>query len=225
MKLLLFDIDGTLLLTGGAASNAVDKAFERLYNVKNIMSGIKVDGKTDPIILEEMFKKGLNREFSSDEAEFVFHEYISLLDAELEKAENFRVMPGIYDLLDYLVGYENILLGIATGNIEQGAWAKLKYCGLHNYFSFGGFGSDSANREQLIRVAIKRANIDCDNSIESTYVIGDTPLDIIHGRAAGALTVGVSTGSYTYLELEKYNPDFLFNDLKNTKAFLGIINI
>jgi len=109
------------------------------------------------------------------------------------------------------------------GNIERGAWVKLKHCELDSYFSFGGFGSDSEDREQLIRIAIDRAKNIANREIEKIFVIGDTPLDIIHGRAAGALTVGVSTGVYSYGQLGSYKPDFLFNDLLDVNSILNIL--
>jgi phosphoglycolate phosphatase-like HAD superfamily hydrolase len=223
MNLLLFDIDGTLINTGGAAIKAAELAFENIYNVANVMNGIRADGKTDPLILKEMFIKGLNRDYSLKEAEIIFEEYIKILNTRLSNSEKLEVLPGIYELLDELSDQKDIILGLATGNIEQGAWIKLRHSDLDGYFSFGGFGSDSENREQLIRIAIDRAENITGNKIEKIYVIGDTPLDIVAGRAAGALTVGVCTGVYNYAQLESHNPDFLFNNLLDTHSFINIL--
>ncbi len=112
----------------------------------------------------------------------------------------------------------------ATGNIEQGAWIKLKSAGLDHHFNFGGFGSDSHIREQLIRKALERAkdHIEENTKIKDTFVIGDTPYDINHGKAAGTITVGVATGSYSREQLQEHNPDHLFDDLNNLETVLEI---
>jgi len=223
MKLLLFDIDGTLIKSGGAAIKAAELAFENIYNVKNVMNGIRADGKTDPLILKEMFKKGLNRDFTMNEAEIIFGEYLKILDLKLQNGNKITVLPGILELLNELLDKQDVILGLATGNIEQGARVKLKYSGLDHFFSFGGFGSDSENREQLIRAAIERGRRVADRHLDKIFVIGDTPLDITCGRAAGAITVGVCTGTYNYGQLESHNPDFLFKDLLDTDSFINIL--
>lgn len=223
MNLLLFDIDGTLLNTSGTATRAAAKAFEKFFNIKNIMDGIRTDGKTDPLILKEMFNAGLNRDYDDTEADLLFGEYVKLLNAELLNGGKISLMPGIYELLSYLHNDENNLLGVATGNIEKGAWAKMKHSGLDKFFKFGGFGSDSDCREQLIRKAIERSSEYCVAEIRKVYVIGDTPFDIIHGKAAGAITVAVSTGIYTYRDLEEFKPDYLFHDLRDNINFLNIL--
>lgn len=223
MNLLLFDIDGTLLNTSGSATRAADKAFEKFFKIKNIMDGIRTDGKTDPLILKEMFNTGLRRDYDENEAELLFEEYVNLLNAELLNGGKISLMPGIYELLSLLHNDENNLLGVATGNIEKGAWAKLQHSGLDKFFKFGGFGSDSDCREQLIRKAIQRSSDYCDRKVNKVYVIGDTPFDIIHGKASGAITVAVSTGIYKYGELEEYKPDYLFQDFQDNTGFLNIL--
>ena len=223
MKLLLFDIDGTLLSTSGAGIKAADKAFEKIYKIKNVMSGIKTDGKTDPMILKEMFVAGLKREYRQSEADLIFDEYLRFLDSELLNGGKIDILPGIYELLVLLSTDSENLLGVATGNIEPGAWLKLRHCGLDKFFKFGGFGSDSDCREKLILKAIDRSRDYSLSRIEKIYVIGDTPLDIIHGRAAGALTVAVATGRYTRSELLSHEPDFIFDNLNNSADFLDIL--
>lgn len=223
MKLLLFDIDGTLITTCGAAIGAADKAFENIYKIKDVMEGIRADGKTDYLILREMFRSGLNRDYTHSEAEVMFKEYLSILDTKLSTGGMVKVLPGITELLDELCDRDDVVLGIATGNIEQGAWIKLKHCGLERYFSFGGFGSDSENREILVRAAIDRGRRHADRHLDAIFVIGDTPLDIIHGRAAGAKTVGVSTGRYSADDLHAHGADYVFPDLMDTDSFLGIL--
>jgi phosphoglycolate phosphatase-like HAD superfamily hydrolase len=224
MKLLLFDIDGTILISGGSAIRAVNSAFKKIYSVENGMDGIRADGKTDPIILGEMFKKSLRRDFLAEEPNMVFKEYVIYLREEMANSQGFRIMPGIPELIDVLSKRKDLVLGIATGNIQEGAWIKLERAGLNSYFKFGGFGSDSENREQLIRVAIEKGKslVNHNREFRNIFVIGDTPFDIIHGRAAGATTVAVATGSYSVNDLEKYNPDHLF---ENFSDFMTVLKI
>ncbi len=223
MKLLLFDIDGTLLLTNGAGTRAVNRAFENIYGISEAMTKIDAAGKTDPIILKEIFKNELNRDYSHEEALELYKLYIPFLKEETGASET-TVMPGIPKLLKNLSRREDMVLGVATGNIEQGAWIKLKSAGLDHHFKFGGFGSDSHIREHLIIKAQERAldHVDNGTDIQKTFVIGDTPYDINHGRAAGAVTVGVATGSYSRAELEEHSPDHLFDDLNNLEIVLEI---
>lgn len=223
MKLLLFDIDGTLLLTNGAGTRAANRAFENIYGISEAMTKIDAAGKTDPIILKEIFKNELNRDYSHEEALELYKLYIPFLKEETGASET-TVMPGIPKLLKNLSRREDMVLGVATGNIEQGAWIKLKSAGLDHHFKFGGFGSDSHIREHLIIKAQERAldHVDNGTDIQKTFVIGDTPYDINHGRAAGAVTVGVATGSYSRAELEEHSPDHLFDDLNNLEIVLEI---
>ena len=223
MKLLLFDIDGTLLLTNGAGTRAANRAFENIYGISEAMTKIDAAGKTDPIILKEIFKNELNRDYSHEEAKELYKLYMPFLEEETSASET-TVMPGIPRLLENLSRREDMVLGVATGNIEQGAWIKLKSAGLDHHFKFGGFGSDSHLREHLIIKAKERAidHVDNGTDIQKTFVIGDTPYDINHGRAAGAVTVGVATGSYSRAELEEHSPDHLFDDLNNLEIVLEI---
>ncbi|NIT14217.1 MAG: HAD hydrolase-like protein [Candidatus Dadabacteria bacterium] len=223
MYLLLFDIDGTLINTGGAALRAAELAFENIYDVKNVMAGITADGKTDYLILNEMFNNGLGRDYSHREADVIFSEYLQILDDLLQDGCKIEILPGVVDLLDELSDRDDVVLGLATGNIEQGAWIKLKHSELDRYFAFGGFGSDSENRVQLVRAGIERGRRYADRHLYDIYVIGDTPRDIIAGKAAGATTVGVSTGMYSYKQLESHNPEHLFDDLSDIDSFLSII--
>ena len=223
MKLLLFDIDGTLLLTNGAGTRAANRAFEKIYGIKNAMNRIDAAGKTDPIILKEIFMNELNRDFSKEEAQELYKHYVPFLEEETRKSE-ITVMPGVIKLLENLTPRKDMVIGVATGNIEEGAWIKLRSAGLDNHFKFGGFGSDSHSREQLILKALDRAknHIAHPSHFEKIFVIGDTPYDINHGRAAGAVTVGVATGSYSREELEEHSPDHLFDDLNSLEMVLRV---
>lgn len=223
MKLLLFDIDGTILLTDGAGTRAANRAFEKFFGHRDAMKGVNAAGKTDPLILREMFRNTLSRDYTPDEARGIYEEYVLCLEEEILKSR-IDIMPGIPILLEKLSLRHDIALGIATGNIEHGAWIKLKQSRLHVHFKFGGFGSDSENREMVIRKAIERAKLHFSRTddFDRVFVIGDTPFDIIHGRAAGAVTVAVATGGYPREELTKHNPDYLFDHLEELDAVMKI---
>lgn len=223
MKLLLFDIDGTILLTNGAGTRAANRAFEKIYGHAGAMDGVDAAGKTDPLILREMFGNSLSRDYTAEEAEELFGEYVIFLEEEVAKS-SIDIMPGIPYLLDNLSMRKDVFLGIATGNIEHGARIKLKRAGLDGYFRSGGFGSDSWNREELVRAAIRRAKglLTDGNDFERIFVIGDTPHDIVHGRATGAVTVAVATGRYSAAELLEYKPDYIFEHLADYENVIKI---
>ncbi len=223
MKLLLFDIDGTILLTNGAGTRAANRAFEKIFGHAGAMDGVDAAGKTDPLILKEMFANRLSRDYTADEAEKLFGEYVIFLEEEIGKSP-IDIMPGIPYLLEKLSSRDDLMLAIATGNIERGARIKLRRAGLDGHFKTGGFGSDSWNREELIRAAIERAKtlLGEGGDFERIYVIGDTPHDIIHGRATGAVTVAVATGRYSSAELNEHNPDYIFEHLADYERVVGI---
>lgn len=225
MRLLLFDIDGTLINAGGAGVRAVNRAFSIIYEIDGAVQGVKPDGKTDPLILREVFRNTLHREYSDREAARLYGSYLLCLEEEMKRRNPIKVLDGISQILEAVSLREDVKLGIATGNIEEGAWVKLRYSGLARYFEFGAFGSDSEDRGEIIRIAIDRGErilSDC-GGFEAVFVIGDTPFDIIHGKAAGAKVIGVATGSYSYRDLVMYNPDYLFQDFSDVEAALRVL--
>lgn len=221
MKLLLFDIDGTLLNTFRAGQQAANTAFHKLFGIENAMDGIRTDGLTDPLILKMMFTNCLQREFRSEESDTFYNEYLNCLDHELKTSKRIDILPGVFELLDSLKTKSDCVLALGTGNIEGGAWIKLQHAGLRDYFSIGGFGSDSEHRNELISIGIKKASekYNGNRGFREVFVIGDTPHDITHGRAAGAVTVGVGTGNYSLDELNECEPDYLFSDLTDSSLY------
>lgn len=224
MKLLLFDIDGTLIHTGGAGMRAIERAFSVIYDLEDAVEGIKADGKTDPLILREMFRNTLNRDYIDGEAGRIYRRYLTYLEEEMKKRNPITVLDGVLQMLEAISLRDDLKLGIATGNIEEGAWIKLRYSGLDSYFRCGAFGSDSEDRGEIIRIAIERAGRILNNGsgFDDVFVIGDTPFDIIHGKAAGATVLGVATGSYSLKDLEICNPDYLFADFGDVESALKV---
>lgn len=213
MKLLLFDIDMTLVSTGGAGLRALDSAFEVVFGSRGALEGVRPHGKTDPAIIREAcLRRGLD--IRHETRSRILDLYVGFLEAEVRASGSYRVLPGVQELLDRMSGPE-VVAGLATGNIESGARIKLKRGGLNPYFKFGGFGSDSEDRAELVRAAARRGQQWSGVRIppSSTFVIGDTPMDIAAGRAAGFQTIGVATGTYTADELERAGADSVVPDL------------
>lgn len=215
-RLLLFDIDCTLIDTGGAGMEALKQAARELFGA----DGPELDlaGSTDSGIV-----RGMLDHFESDLTHEAFYQvYLSRLPVNLESFTG-RVLPGVHALLDDLQ-QGGSSLGLLTGNMADGAWAKLDYYGLRNYFPFGAFGDDHHDRNQLGPVALERAqhHHGCVFQADETVVIGDTPKDIACGKAMGAVTLAVATGGFTVDELAAYRPDHVVEDL-TSPAVLQIL--
>ena len=222
MKLFLFDIDQTLINTGGAGLRALDRACLKLLGLEKAMQGISPHGKTDPAIVREIFRVKLRSENPANaHVAAVIDGYLSFLREEVETSATYRVLPGIISLLDELNKRTDVLLGLATGNIEPGARVKLQRAGLNEYFAFGGFGSDSEDRTELVRRAAEKAAHKNGGSISPSniFVIGDTVLDIDAGKRAGFKTVGVATGSYSVEQLSAAEPTFVVADLEQGRDY------
>ncbi|MGH7426086.1 MAG: HAD family hydrolase, partial [Candidatus Methylomirabilales bacterium] len=156
VSLLLFDVDGTLILTGGAGIRAFQRTFRELFRVTMATDGIRFHGRTDREILEDIFVAGFGRPPTSEQVESICHRYLECLQEEVPQSPGYRIMPGLPHLLEVLAARAEVRLGLATGNLEGAARIKLSRADLNRYFSFGGFGSDAKDRTVLIRKAIDR---------------------------------------------------------------------
>lgn len=214
--LYLFDIDGTLLLSGGAGARALERAFAVRFGLAGAMAEVQLGGKTDPNIVEEVFLTRRGRRPSQAEIDEILDLYLPLLRAELADASNFRLMPAVVETLDHLAGLAGVRIGLATGNIRAGAQAKLERAGLWHRFELGGFACDHRERHRLVARAIERAGaIEPDEVV----VVGDTPLDVSAARACGARVIAVATGSVGREALAACEPDAVFDTLAELPAW------
>lgn len=225
MKLLLFDIDGTMLHANGAGRAAIERALSRLCDCPITTDGVRFSGKTDPQIIREILRtNGLNPDTTStlvDEALAVYEETAH----DVFDPETVIRLPGVRALLTRLEAHRSVQLGLLTGNIESMAYRKLSAVDLDHHFAFGAFGSDHADRHQLPPVAAARARVHTGHPFEGRdiVIIGDTEHDILCGRAIGAFSVGVCTGRYGRHELAAHDPDLLLDDLSDTAAFVDAV--
>ena len=194
MKMILFDIDSTLLKDGGASGISFDRAFKEMFSVKPV--SIDKHGMTDDVVVRETALATIGRDLTSAEVSSLQARYVELVPECLKKSHSFNVLKGAEALCKKLSLAPNVLLGIQTGNLEPCAWAKLRRAQLDTFFKFGGFGSDSADRTELVRIAIERGCAVAKMPIDKIkiIVIGDSTKDILAGNNNGAFTIGVATG-------------------------------
>ena len=223
MKLLLFDIDGTLLLTQGIGRRSVEAALARRLGRTVTTEGIAFSGRTDPGILREaLLQSGLTEAEADALLPDVLDTYVEALRTTITPAR-VRVLPGVCDLLGHLADRTDVHLGLLTGNLEPTAYLKLDAAGLAPFFAFGAFGSDHPDRMQLPAVALRRAQTILGHTYRgrNVVIIGDTEHDIRCGRGIGAYTVGVCTGRFSRADLEPHAPDLLLDDLRDGELFVG----
>jgi len=226
-KVLLFDIDGTLVLTGRAGVRAMNRACEQVIGHSNALDGVAVAGRTDWIILHEALRT-IGHEMDEDLFAQLRDTYVTLLREEiLLPGEGVKaVLPGVAGLLDALRARPDMFLALLTGNFEEGARIKLEHFDLWRYFKCGAFGDDAADRNALVPFALDRARACGLDAIapEDVFVVGDTPHDVACARAVGAVPVGVATGSFSVDDLRGSGADIVFRDLGDTAAFMRVID-
>ena len=221
--LLLFDIDGTLITSGGAGEQALRDAAQERFGLENALDGITLAGATDGLIARQMLEKQ-GVESSAENIAALLDGYVGHLSQRISKHQG-RVLPGIVELLEQLKGRQDCVLALLTGNLVKGAEVKLTHYGVWDYFEFGAFADDHHDRNELGKFARARALEKHGEEFlpAQIFVIGDTPRDIECGRAIGAKTVAIATGHYTREELAGHQPDFLFDDLSDTPAVIAAL--
>lgn len=226
-KVLLFDIDGTLVLTGRAGVRAMNRACQEVIGHSNALDGVAVAGRTDWIILHDALR-AIGHEMDEDLFGRLRDTYVTLLREEiLLPGEGVKaVLPGVAGLLDALRARPDVFLALLTGNFEEGARIKLEHFDLWRYFKCGAFGDDAADRNALVPFALDRARACGLDAIapEDVFVVGDTPHDVACARAVGAVPVGVATGSFSVADLRGSGADIVFPDLGDTAAFMRVID-
>ena len=228
MYIILFDIDGTLVLTGGAGVRAMNRACEDLVKGTDPMAGVTFAGRTDWSILDDILR---NHGHTLDEIllDELRRRYVTHLEEEIHLPGRGvkDVMPGIRDLLDALGARADVSVGLLTGNFVEGARIKLEYFDLWRYFPWGAFGGDSASRNDLVPIAVSRARAHGIDGVapERVLVVGDTPNDVECALVAGATPVAVATGSYSAAQLRAAGAGIVFDDLRDTQAFLRLLSV
>ncbi len=212
---LLFDIDGTLLDTGGAGRRAMVGAFEQAHARPDAVTHFSFAGMTDKAIA----RRGLETagvEPTEDAMSAVLAVYLARLARELEASERYRVMPGVEPLVRWLLAAENVAVGLGTGNVREGAYAKLARGAIDDLFAFGGFGCDAEDRVELLRAGAKRGAGALGAPLEAcrVVVIGDTPKDVAAAKGLGAECLGVGTGGSTAEALVALGADWGFATLE-----------
>jgi phosphoglycolate phosphatase len=211
---VLFDIDETLVHTGGSGARSWNAAFEKLYDKPADIGVHSSAGETDPQVARETFVGVLGREPTSVELGRLYSAYLLHLADDIWKSEQYAVLPGAEKTLVQL-GDAGVTLGIVSGAMEGAARTKLVPANLNRYFVFGGYGSDSPDRPELVKLAIHKASLLHDGlTPDQVYVVGDTPKDVTAATAAGAVGVGVASGKYSTDELKAAGARFVLQSLE-----------
>ncbi|MDQ2791237.1 MAG: HAD hydrolase-like protein [Actinomycetota bacterium] len=218
---VLFDIDETLIHSGGAGGRSWAWAFDQLHGVPADIGKHTSDGETDPQVGRGTFRAVLGRDPSYDEMARLYAKYLWHLSEEIWTSKAYRVLDGAEDLLQRLSA-AGIILGVVSGAMEGAARTKMEPGKLNRYFVFGSYGSDSPDRTEVTRLAIAKAARlhGRDLAPEHVYVVGDTPRDVAAGRAAGATAIGVASGHYGVDELSAAQADHVLQSL--TDPFPGL---
>jgi phosphoglycolate phosphatase len=212
---ILFDIDGTLITTGGAGATSWRLAFDELYGIPADIGKFTDAGMTDPDVGRRTFEAVMHRPPERQEFARLLERRLHYMHQAVQDSEGYRVLPGVVEVLPRLVE-EGYMLGLVTGNVEAAAHIKLHRARLNRFFSFGGYGSDSDNRGEVTRIALKRAAFVYGDDVPArqSVVVGDTPLDVEGAHAVGIECVGVATGHYNVDQLREAGADDVIASLE-----------
>ena len=214
-RVILFDIDHTLLYTGGAGSYAMNLAFNEMFGVPNPFARVEFSGRTDRYILQEGLACHSIDGGCEKHLEPFTTRYYEILPRTLREREGY-LMPGFPDLLDELSNQPDVRLGLATGNFSRAAYIKLEHYGVAGYFEAGGFGEESIERGDLVRAAITKMGNGA--RPDDILVVGDTPHDVQSALDNGVVAVGVATGNYSVDDLSAAGAHLAFTDFSDWKS-------
>ncbi|MBI2833222.1 MAG: HAD hydrolase-like protein [Acidobacteria bacterium] len=225
-KLMLFDVDGTLILSGGAGIRGMNRAFEEVFGVEGAFNNIPVSGRTDRVILQDALAT-LGRQMDDATCARFCETYYRWLQREIVlPGPRKGIMPGVSELLNELSRRHDVFLALLTGNFSEAARIKLEYFNLWRYFACGAYADDAADRNALVEVAVGRARERGAPVVTAAdvWVIGDTPLDVACARSAGARAIAVATGPYSADDLRRSGADLVLEDLGDSRAFLALLD-
>jgi phosphoglycolate phosphatase len=224
VKLVLFDVDGTLLSASGAGRRALERAMRDVYGTAGPIDSYDFRGGTDPQIIRDLLDRaGLDETAIRAGEAAVYQRYEALLDEEVGDGRGVSVYPGVRELVGALAARDDVVVGLLTGNIEAGARIKLRPTGLWSFFRLGAYGSDHADRTRLPQVAAGRAELLVGRAFRGpdTVIIGDTPRDIGCARAFGAMAIAVATGWHSLKDLAAHRPDHAFADFSDHRPAMA----
>jgi phosphoglycolate phosphatase-like HAD superfamily hydrolase len=221
MHVCLFDIDGTLITSGGAGKAALEAALAEEFAISRLIEKLQLSGRTDRAIIADLFRMHVLEE-TEDNRRRLVAAYLRHLPACLRRCDG-RVLPGIAPLLEQLAGRRDVAVGLLTGNLRAGARVKLGHFGLFDYFAFGGYGDEHLDRDDVAREALAAVRQRLNGAVDPgrIWVVGDTPLDIACARAIGARVAAVATGWHSREELAEHAPDLLLPDLADPTPLLA----
>ena len=222
-RLLLFDIDGTLVHSGGAGVYALKLTLAERFNIADELHDIEIAGMTDSGIVVSILKKHKIPVTNENVSAFL-DSYVHFLSLELPRRDG-KLLPGVLELLEKLKSRPHLVLALLTGNVSRGAQLKLEHYGVWHFFEFGAFADDHQDRNRLGPFARARAKEKHGREFSAAEidVIGDTPRDIACGRAIGARTIAVATGTWNREQLARYQPDFLIDNLSDVEGIIDTL--
>ena len=219
-RLVLFDIDGTLIHTARAGVRSMNAAFRDLHGTDDPLARVNFAGRTDRAIVSDAFRI-MGVAFSEEAHDAVRDAYLGRLAGELSKrVEGATLLPGVEQAIAAFEGRGGVGMGLLTGNYERGAEMKLEYFGLWKRFNFGAFGDRHTDRRELVPIAIEAAQRQLGARVPPSrvIVIGDTPFDVDCAKAHGAMSVAVATGPFSRDQLAEHNPDVLLDTLEDLQT-------
>ncbi|WP_043711015.1 HAD family hydrolase [Corallococcus macrosporus] len=223
---LLFDIDGTLVTTGGAGRRSMEAAFEKLHGRRDACDSFAMSGMTDRAIVRQAMRI-IGVEDTTEAIDAVIHAYVTHLAEEVHKVDDarYRVFPGMREAVKEARSLPGFAVGLGTGNVREGARVKLERVRIYDQFDFGGFGCDNEDRTELIRCGARAGAARLGAPLEEcrVVVIGDTPKDVHAARGIGAECIGVGTGTFAAQALLDAGATVAFQDFSHPEALTALL--